>query len=285
MESYYGIALGRYDLAMAIGVEKMSHGLIPFPGARPLEEVMGYNVFPAAYAMIFRRYHELYGLTVEHLAKISVINHNNGCLNPNSQYKLRLSIEDVQGARMIADPFTLYHCCPNTDGAACVILCAKEKAHKYTSQPFITIAASQLVSNNYESVSKLENCVTERACQKAYEQAGIGPEDLDVIELHDCFTMAEVWHLGNMGICKIGEEAKLIESGDIEIGGRIPVNPSGGLLSKGHPVGATGVAQVCEITWHLRGQAGARQVEGARVGLAHCHGAQGAACGVHILKR
>lgn len=284
-ECYYGIALGRWDLCMALGIEKMTHGLIPMPGIRPLESVMGYQVFPAAYGMIFRRYHELYGLTIEQLAKISVINHNNGCLNPNSKYKLHLTIEDIQNARMICDPMTMYHCCPNTDGAACAILCAKEKAHKYVSGPLVTIAASQLVSNNYESVSLLENCVTKRVCDQAYEQAGIGPEDLDLIELHDCFTMAEAWHLGNMGICKIGEEGRLIDSGDIEIGGRIPVNPSGGLLSKGHPVGATGVAQVCEVAWHLRGQAGERQVEGAKVGLTHCHGAQGAACAVHILKR
>jgi len=156
-ECYYGIALGRWDLAMALGKEKMTHGLIPTPGFRPLESVMGYQVFPAAYSMIFRRYHELYGLTIEQLAKISVINHNNGCLNPNSKYKLHLTIEDVQHARMICDPMTMYHCCPNTDGAACAILCAKEEAHKYVTGPLVTIAASQLVSNNYESVSVLEN--------------------------------------------------------------------------------------------------------------------------------
>lgn len=285
MEAYYGIASGRWDMAMALGIEKLTHGLLPLTGFPPLDTVMGYQVMPATYAMIFRRYHELYGLTIEQLAKISVINHNNACLNPNAKYKLRLTVEDVQNSRMIADPFTMYHCCPNTDGAACAILCAKEKARKYVGDPLVTIAASQLVSNDYESASVLEIPVTKRVCNQAYEQAGIGPEDLDVIELHDCFTMAEAWHLGNMGICKIGEEGRLIDSGDIEIGGRIPVNPSGGLLAKGHPLGATGVAQVCEITWHLRGQAGGRQVEGAKVGLTHCHGAQGAACCVSILKK
>ena len=283
-EAAYGIASGRWDICMALGVEKMTSGLIPATGTA-LELTMGYKVFPADYAMLFRRYHELYGLTVEQLAKISVINHNNGCLNPNSKYQLRLTIEDIQSARMIADPLTMYHCCPNTDGAACVILCAQEKAHQYVSAPPVTIAASQLVSHDYESKSSLENCVTKRACQQAYNEAGIGPEDLDLIELHDCFTMAEVWHLGNMGICKIGEEGQLIDSGDIEIGGRIPVCPSGGLLAKGHPVGATGVAQVCEVTWHLRGQAGDRQVSGAKVGMTHVHGAQGDACNVIILKR
>jgi len=284
-ECYYGVALGRWDVCLALGAEKMAHGLIPVTGMRPLESAMGYQVFPASYAMIFRRYHELYGLTIEQLAKISVINHNNGCLNPNSKYKLRLTIEDVQNSRVIADPLTMYHCCPNTDGAACVILCAKEKASEYVTGPLVTIAASQLVSNSYETASVLENCVTKRACDLAYEQSGIGPEDLDLIELHDCFTMAEAWHLGNMGVCEIGEEGSLIDSGNIEIGGRIPVNPSGGLLAKGHPVGATGIAQVCEVTWQLRGQAGERQVEGAKTGMTHCHGAQGAACAVHILKR
>ena len=157
-------------------------------------------------------------------------------------------------------------------------------AHRYASNP-VTIAASQLVSDSYESFSTLEECVTKRVCERAYKQAGIGPEDIDLIELHDCFTIAEVWHLGNMGVCQLGEEGRLIDEGDIEIGGRIPVCPSGGLLAKGHPIGATGVAQVCEITWHLRGQAGERQVKGAKVGLTHCHGARGSSCCVHILKR
>jgi acetyl-CoA acyltransferase len=283
-EAAWGVASGRWDVAMAVGLEKMTSGLIPATGTA-LELTMGYKVFPAIYAMLFRRYHDLYGLTVEQLAKISVINHNNGCLNPNSKYKLRLTIDDVQNARVIADPLTMYHCCPNTDGAAAVILCAKEKAHKYVTGPLVTVAASQLVSHDYESKAAVENCVTKRVSQLAYAEAGIGPEDLDLIELHDCFTMAEVWHLGNMGICKIGEEGRLIDSGDIEIGGRIPVCPSGGLLAKGHPVGATGVAQVCEVTWHLRGQAGERQVQGAKVGMTHVHGAQGDSCSVIILKR
>jgi acetyl-CoA acyltransferase len=283
-EAAWGVATGRWDVCIAAGLEKMTTGLIPASGT-PLELTMGYRVFPANYALLFRRYHELYGLTVEQLAKISVINHNNGCLNPNSKYKLKLTVADVQASRMIADPLTLYHCCPNTDGAAAVILCAKEKAHQFVSGPLVTIAAAELVSHDYESTSGIEKCVTERVCKQAYNQAGIGPEDLDLIELHDCFTMAEVWHLGNMGICKIGEEGKLIDSGDLEIGGKIPVCPSGGLLAKGHPIGATGVAQVCEVVWHLRDQAGERQVKGAKVGMTHVHGASGDSCNVIILKR
>lgn len=131
MEAYYGVASGRWDLAMAVGFEKMTHGLVAMTGFRPLDTAMGLRVMPADYAMIFQRYHELYGLTIEQLAKISVINHNNACLNPNSKYKTRLSIDDVQNSRMIADPFTMYHCCPNTDGAACVILCSKENACRF----------------------------------------------------------------------------------------------------------------------------------------------------------
>jgi len=189
---------------------------------------------------------------------------------------------------MISDPLTKLSCCPNADGAAAVVLCAANNSRRYTSKP-IRVAASVLVTGSYENPIELIPWETDfRACRKAYEQAGIGPEDIDFAECHDAFTIAEILHYEAMGLCSVGEGARLVESGATALGGRIPVNPSGGLLSKGHPVGATGVAQFVEGVRHLRGEAGKRQVEKARVFFAHCMGGDkdgdARTCTAHILK-
>jgi acetyl-CoA acetyltransferase len=177
-------------------------------------------------------------------------------------------------------------CCPTGDGAAAAVLCSMEKARQYTSKP-IRVAASVLTSDPWTARDLTMpdiNTLTRNASKEAYEKAGIGPEDLDLVELHDCFATAELLHYENLGICGEGEAGRMIDEGQTSIGGKIPVNASGGLLSKGHPLGATGVANIAEVVWHLRGEAGGRQVEDAKVGLAHVIGL-GSACTIHVLEK
>jgi len=291
---WHAIASGLYDIGLVVGVESMTTSpiarkLIP-PEAGDLAGEMGNNM-PAHFALSMRRHMKIYGTTLEQFAKVSVKNHHNGCLNPYSQYKKELSIEEILNSRMICDPITLLQCCPNTDGAAAAILCPISIARKYTAKP-VTVAASVLKMGDY--VSRWEDLassyLSSRCAREAYEMAGCGPEDIDVCECHDAFAYSELSHYEELGFCGYGEGGQLIDVGATEITGRIPVNPSGGLLSRGHPVSATGVEQVVEIAWHLRDEAGKRQVAGARVGLAHTMGGEVAgleagACAIHILKR
>jgi len=173
---------------------------------------------------------------------------------------------------MICSPLTLLDSCPTTDGGAAAVLCSEEVARRYTTKP-VFVAAATLKSGTYESQRNIAvNEIEQRTAQEAYEISGIGPKDLDFAEVHDCFTIAEIVRIENLGFCEEGEGGRLVEGGVTQLGGKFPVNPSGGLLCKGHPIGATGVAQVAELVWQLRGEAGPRQVEGAKVGLAHCSG-------------
>jgi acetyl-CoA acetyltransferase len=193
----------------------------------------------------------------------------------------------VMNAEMIAYPNTKLMCSVNVDGAAAAVLASSRKARELGLRRAVRVAASVLTSDPWSErdlVMPDVNTCTRRAAAQAYEMAGIGPEDLDLVELHDCFATAEILHYENLGLCKDGEAGRLIDSGETEHGGRIPVNVSGGLLSKGHPLGATGVANIYEVSTHLRGEAGDRQVSGAKVGLTHVIGL-GSACGIHILER
>jgi len=286
------IAAGVYDVGLALGVEQMSTQIT---GAIPLDqddlETGQGLIMPALYAMRARRHMEMYGTTREQMALVSVKNHDHSVHNPRAQYHKTFTMEQVLGSAVICDPLTLYQCCPTGDGAAAAVLCAREIADRFRDKP-VTIAASVLLSGatNVEPRDLTASDLGDRAAKRAYEMAGLGPEDLDVAEVHDAFTIGEILHYETLGLCPPGEGGRLIEEGHTRIGGRIPVNPSGGLLSKGHPLGATGVAQIAEIVWQLRGQAGPRQVEGARVGLTHCMGGgiggvDGAACSIHILRR
>ncbi|HXF50287.1 MAG TPA: thiolase family protein [Dehalococcoidia bacterium] len=291
-EAYLAVASGAYDVAMAVGSEQMGKmGLLGVGGgggdpAYSTEGVVGSGLMPAVFGMAGVEHMRKYGTKFEHFAKISVKNHKHSTLNPYSQYQVEMSLEDVMNARMVAWPNTLYMCCPTGDGAAAAILCSMDKARQYTTKP-IKIAASVLTSDPWTQRDLTlpdVNTLTRNAAKEAYEKAGIGPEDLSQVELHDCFATAELIHYENLFLCGEGEAAKLVDEGATALGGRIPVNVSGGLLSKGHPLGATGVANVVEIVWHLRGEAGARQVENAKVGLAHVIGL-GSACTIHILQR
>ena len=287
-EGWMAVAGGFYDVVMVAGVEKavMPKGTMLNVGAGELETKLG-EVFPGYFATIAQKHMERYGTTREQMAQVSVKNHIHGSLNPYAQFQKKFTVEEVLNSPMIADPLTLYSCCPNSDGAAALILCSKEKIGRANGRA-IRIAASVLTTGTYVNQRDITNWDVEiRAAEQAYKMASLGPEDLDVVEVHDAFTICEIIHYEGLGLCPLGEGGRLLGEGATELGGRIPVNPSGGLLSKGHPVGASGVAQVVEIVWHLRGQAGERQVEGARVGLADMMGGNKEgdtrACTVHIL--
>lgn len=281
-EAYLMIALGMFDIALALGCEKMARGLIqqlPDDTGR----VLGTDFIPAQFALVARAHMEKYGTTVKQFAKISVKAHKNGALNPYAQYRQEVTVEEVLNSRMISDPITLLMCCPTGDGAAAAILCSMDKARQFTNKP-IKVAASALNSEMYTEGTGSQNLgvnvrnapsVITVGARQAYEQAGLGPEDIDVIELHDAFATSELIHYEELGLCKEGEGSRLIDEGVVELGGRIPVNPSGGLLAKGHPLGATGVAQIVEIVWQLRGDCGPRQVAGAKVGLTGVPGTAG----------
>ena len=292
-ESWLRIATGQYDVAIVVGVESMTTspiaGKLIEPPPDDLDGQLGLTV-PIFFALMMKRHMHEYGTTLKQAAEISVKNHRHGALNPYSQYKKELTTEEILSSRMICEPLTLLQCCPNTDGAAAVVLCASHLAKKYVSKP-VMVAASVLRSGDYLYRWKdaTFSDMSHRAAGQAYEMAGCGPEDLGCIELHDPFTICELMHYEDLGLCAKGEGGKLIESGATGLGGKIPVNPSGGLLSKGHPLSATGVAQVVESLWQLRGIAGQRQVTGAKVALTHAVGGyvaglESGAVGVHIFK-
>ena len=289
-EAYLAVASGMYDVALAIGSEQMGKmGLLGAEGANrdySTEGIMGTGLMPGVFGQTGVEHMRKYGSTQEQMAKIAVKNHKHSVHNPYAQYQVETPLEDVLNARVIAWPNTLYMCCPTGDGAAAAVLMSAEKARQYTSEP-VWVAASALTSDPYQERNPTMfdvNTVTRNAARLAYDQAGIGPEDLSQVELHDCFATAEFVHYENLGLCPDGEAGRLVDDEETSIGGSIPVNASGGLLSKGHPLGATGVANIVELVWHLRGQAGGRQVENSKVGLAHVIGL-GSACTIHIIKK
>jgi len=288
-EAYMGVASGMYDVTMAVGVEQMGKMGLLGGGARSggesVEGVLGSGLMPAVFGQAGVEHMRKYGTTAEQFAKVSVKNHKHSVHNPLSQYRVEVSLGDVMKGRMVAYPNTLYMCCPTGDGAAAAILVSGDKAKQFTNAKPVKMACSILTSDPYtprDLTMPDVNTLTKNAAKLAYEKAGIGPKDLDLVELHDCFATAELLHYENLGLCGEGEAGRMIDEGRTSIGGDIPVNASGGLLSKGHPLGATGVANIFEIVTHLRGQAGGRQVEGAKAGLAHVIGL-GSACTIHIL--
>lgn len=287
-EAYIGVASGMYDATMAVGVEQMGKMGLLGGGARSggesVEGVLGSGLMPAVFGQAGVEHMRKHGTTAEHFAKVSVKNHKHSVHNPLSQYRVEVTLDDVLHARMVAYPNTLYMCCPTGDGAAAAVLMSEEKMRQFTAKP-IKVAASVLTSDPYterDLTMPDVNTLTRNAAKQAYETSGIGPEDLSLVELHDCFATAELLHYENLGLCAEGEAGRMIDEGRTEIGGALPVNASGGLLSKGHPLGATGVANIHEVVTQLRGQAGPRQVEGAKVGLAHVIGL-GSACTIHVL--
>ena len=288
---WLNVASGLHDVALVVGMEKMEKGLIPSnPGE--YEAALG-KTLPAKYALRARKHMDAYGLTPEQMAQVSVKAHKFGALNPYAHYQDEMTLDEVMSSRMIAEPLTLLQCCPTTDGAAAVVLASRD-ALANGAEGAVRIAASAITSGRYTNPAKGEpgqdDNLAQRAAAAAYEMAGIGPDEIDVAEVHDAFTIGEILAYENLGLCAPGEGGRLVDEGVTALGGRLPVNPSGGRLSLGHPLGATGVVQAVELTRQLQGRAGARQADGAKVALAHVQGGStpgigtGAAA-VHILVR
>jgi acetyl-CoA C-acetyltransferase len=241
------------------------------PGHEMLHDfMMGLITLPGSYAYKAVRYMHLYGTKPEYFAQVSVKNHKNSCLNPNAMYQKGISIEEVLNSRMISYPLTLYQCCANSSGSAAVILCSEKKARQYTDKPvFLTgWGAASLKYDRHDPVeTSLSEGNTESAARKAYEKAGIGPEEVNLAQVHDAFSIGEILQIEALGFCPKGEGAALTWEGNTAIDGKIPVNTDGGLIGCGHPIGASGCRMIAEIYWQLRGQAGSRQVKNHRVGL------------------
>jgi acetyl-CoA acetyltransferase len=290
-EAWMVVKAGVYDVVLAVGVEQMGKGLLGGGGGGkgiPKEGLLGSATMPAVFAEAGMEHARKYGTTFEQFAKVSVKNHHHSTMNPKAMYQTETPLEQVMGAEMIAYPNTKLMCSVNVDGAAAAVLASERKVKELgLMQRAVRVRASVLTSDPWQErdlVMPDVNTCTRMAAKKAYEMAGIGPEDLDLVELHDCFATAEILHYENLFLCAEGEAGRMIDSGATALGGTIPVNVSGGLLSKGHPLGATGIANVYEVSTHLRGEAGKRQVPNARLGLTHVIGL-GSACGVHILER
>jgi acetyl-CoA C-acetyltransferase len=287
------VALGWADVVLAGGVEKMTDvdgggATYALATAADQEYECFHGVtFPGLYAMIARAHMERYGTTLEQLSYVAVKNHDNGSKNPNAQYPFKVTLDGVMNSTMIADPLRILHCSPITDGAAAAILCPLDMAKNFKNHPVVAITGSgqatdAIALHTRDDLTYLK--ATEVAGKRALEMAGKTINNIDVIELHDCFTIAEICVLEALGVCELGKGGTMAETGETAIGGRIPVNTSGGLKSKGHPVGATGAAQIMELVLQLRGEAGERQVKGVKVGLAQNMGGSGGSTVVHVLE-
>ena len=289
-EAWTSIKAGLYDVVLAVGVEQMGTGLLGGSGSGagiPKEGLLGSGTMPAVFAEAGMEHARQYGTTFEQFAKISVKNHHHSTLNPKAMYQIETPLDDVMNAEMISYPNTKLMCSVNVDGSAAAVLVSEKKAKELGMQRAIKVRASALASDPFtdrDLVMPDVNACTRIAVKDAYEQAGLGAEDVNLVELHDCFATAEMLHYENLGLCKDGEAGMMIDEGHVELGGKIPVNVSGGLLSKGHPLGATGIANIYEVCSHLRGEAGKRQVEGAKLGMTHVIGL-GTACAIHILEK
>jgi len=240
--------------------------------------------FPGVFALIARAHMAKYGTTEEQMAHVAVKNHRHGALNPKAQFQKEITLEQVMKSAKVADPLKLYDCCPFTDGAAAVVVVSEEVARKSRKPVWVLSSAAASDSMFLHDKKDLSRVLaTERAAQAAYRQGGRGPQDVDVVELHDCFTIAEIVATEGLGFFEPGTGGIAAEKGWTSLGGKLPVNPSGGLKAKGHPIGATGAAQVGEIVTQLRREAGPRQVDGARVGLVHTLGGNTATVLVSLL--
>lgn len=289
-EAWMAIKAGVYDLCLAVGVEQMGRGLLGGGGGGsgiPKEGLLGSGLMPAVFAEAGMEHSRKYGTTFEQFAKVSVKNHHHSTMNPKAMYQIETPLDQVMNAEMIAYPNTKLMCSVNVDGSAAAVLASERKAREIGMARAVKVSASAMTSDPWQErdlVMPDVNTCTRLAAKQAYEMAGVGPEDVNLVELHDCFATAEILHYENLGLCKDGEAGQLIDSGATALGGRVPVNASGGLLSKGHPLGATGIANIYEVSTHLRGEAGKRQVEGAKVGVTHVIGL-GSACAIHVLER
>jgi acetyl-CoA C-acetyltransferase len=290
---YLEVASGMSNIVLAGGVEKMTDvdgsGATAALATAADQEYEVYNgaTFPGLYAMIARAHMDKYKTTREQLAKVAVKNHKNGVNNPYAQFQMNITVNDVVNSVMVADPLRILDCSPITDGAAALIMCDFETAKKISKKPLVKIigighATDTIALHSRKDLTTLNSTV--KAAEQAYKMADVKPKDINVAEVHDCFTIAEIVVSEDLGFFEKGEGGCAVSDGRTEIEGEIPINPSGGLKSKGHPVGATGVAQVAEIVKQLRGEADKRQVKNARIGLTQNMGGSGGSSMIHILK-
>jgi len=288
------VAAGLADVVLVTGVEKMTDvdgaDATYALGTAADQDWEGFHgiTFPGLYAMLARIHMQQYGTTREQLAKVAVKNHANGLLNSHAQYHLKVSVDDVLSSTLVADPLRLLDCSPITDGAAALVITTVERARELGGdRPLVKITGSGLATDSIALANRgdlAELRAVRLAGERAYAMAGRSPRDIHLAEVHDCFTIAEILAVEALGFFERGAGGPAVDRGLTSLGGKIPVNPSGGLKAKGHPVGATGVAQVVEVVTQLRGEAGQRQVEGARVGLAQNMGGSGGSSVVHILE-
>jgi len=289
----YAVLSGLADMVVVGGVEKMTHRTtaevteyLAMAADFPFEQFHGIT-FPGLFAMMATAHMHTYGTTEQQFGKVAVKNHHHGSLNPKAHMQKEITLETVMASKYVAWPLKLYDCSLISDGASCIIITKPELANKYTEEPVHIIGSGQAtdVIGLYERESLTSLKSTKLASKAAYEMANIKPDQVNLAEVHDCFTIAELIAYEDLGFCKVGESGKLVESGATTLGGRIPVNTSGGLKAKGHPVGATGTAQAYEMYLQLTDQAGKRQVKDAQVGLSHNIGGSGATAAVHIYRR
>ncbi len=284
------ISLSKFENIMVVGGEKMTNGTseestqnVGMAGDRLADQTQGL-IFPAHYALVAQQHMQKYGTTHEDLELVSFKNHNNSRLNPLAHFNYKeISLETIKNAAVIASPLNLFDCSPISDGAAAVIISKEKKADRD-----VKVIGSSLATDHISLAHRKEHTSLEAAkiaSSQAYKESGIKPKDLDVIEVHDCFTINELIALEDLGICEPGESKDWIREGKTEIKGELPVNTDGGLKADGHAIGATGLAQVCEIVTQLRGEADKRQVEGAKIGLTHNIGGVGGTAVVHIFER
>jgi len=292
-EAYLAIKGGEYDVVVAGGVEKMTDVYseqvsLTLGGAGDQQwEVFNGVTFPSLYAMMARRHMHDYGTTEEQMAAVAVKNHSNGAKNPYAQFQFEITLDQVMKSSKVADPLKLFDCSPITDGAAVVIL-ANEKFAKQVSNKPVWITGSShatdtLALHDRRSITAID--ATRIASQNAMKQAGVTTKDINLAEVHDCFTIAEIMAVEDLGFVKKGEGGKAVENGMFDLNSGLSVNTSGGLKACGHPVGATGIKQAIEMTWQLRGEAGRRQVDNAEVRLTHNVGGSGATAVVHVFSK
>ena len=285
------VASGYHDIVIAAGVEKMTDVVDATPAIATASdqewEAQQGATFPSLYAMIAKRHMYEYGTTREQLAQFSVVNHKNAKNNPNAQFPFEISVDKVINSTMVADPLTLLDCSPVSDGAAAVVMVPAEDAKKYTDTPIYVRASAQasgtIALHNRKDLTTIDS--TKVASRKAYEMAGVTTKDIDLAEVHDCFSINGLLAVEDLGFAEKGKGGIAIEEGQTEIDGDFPINPSGGLKARGHPLGATGIAQAAEVVWQLRGDAGKRQVDGAEIGMTHNIGGTGGTAAVHIFGR
>jgi len=291
-QGFLMIASGLYDIVLVAGVEKMTTAskekVTASLSASIDMETEGCTglTFPGFWAMMAQRHMYEFGTTTEQIGMVTVKNHKHGSKNPRARFRNIITLDDVMKSRMICDPLKLYDCCPNSDGASAAVLCASDIAQEFTERGVEIAGSAQATGfpSLFEMGQETMLPATVTAAKQAFEMAGLDRNEIDVVELHDCFSIAEIVDSEDLGFFKKGEGGRAVEKGITQVDGKLPINPSGGLMCKGHPVGATGLGQIFEIVKQLRGEH-ENQVKGAEIGLTHNAGGTGAVCTVHILRR